>query len=165
MSSKELLIRYLHQALFSPSKLTLIKAINNNQFASWSGLTAAAVNKYLPDSIPATDKGHMKRQKKGIRLTTDKMTIEMGESKTQQCINPPIVKEQTNQLFGFHAMLDKKDGHIYVDYTGTFLIRSIDGMTTIFILYNWTTSAILATPVKDVKVGPQLRHSKATLSI
>ena len=80
----------------------------------------------------------MKRQKKGItsRLTTEKMKIEMGESETQQCINPPIVKEQTNQLYGFHAMLDRKDGTIYVDYTGTFPIRSINGMTTIFILYD-----------------------------
>ena len=61
MSSKEWLIKYLHQALFSPAKATLIKAIENNQFASWPGLTADAVKKYLPDSSPATDKEHMKQ--------------------------------------------------------------------------------------------------------
>ena len=88
MSTKESLIKYLHQALFSPAKATLIKAIKNNQFASWPGLTADAVKKYLPDSSLATDKGHMKRQKKGIRSTTVKMMIETNE--TQQCINPPM---------------------------------------------------------------------------
>ena len=145
------MIRHLHQALFSPSKATLIKAINNNQLASWPGLTIAAVNKYLPDFSPATDKEHMKRQKKGIRLTTEKLAIKVRESETEQCINPPMVNKQTNQLFGFHATLDKKDGHIYVNDTGTFPIRSIDGMTAIFILYDWTSNIILATPVKDVK--------------
>ena len=91
MSSNESLIQYLHQALFSPSKATLIKAINNNQLASWPGLTTAAVNKYLPDSSPATNKGHMKRQKKSIRSTTEKLAIKVRESETQQCINPPMV--------------------------------------------------------------------------
>jgi hypothetical protein len=66
MTSKESLIKYLHQCLFSPPKRTLIKAIQNNQFTTWPGLTANAVQQYLPDSSPATDKGHMKRQKQGI---------------------------------------------------------------------------------------------------
>ena len=97
------------------------------------------------------------------RLTAEKMTTEMRESETQQCINPSIVKEQTNQLFGFYAMLDKKDRHIYVNYTGTFLIRSIDGITAIFILYDWTTNAILATPVKDVKEGSTIEAFRSNI--
>jgi hypothetical protein len=56
MTSKESLIKYLHQCLFSPPKRTLIKAIQNNQFTTWPGLTAKAVQQYLPDSLPATDK-------------------------------------------------------------------------------------------------------------
>ena len=70
MTSKEALIRYLHQCLFSPTKKTLVKAIENNQLTTWPGLTAEAVRKHLPDSAPAADKGHMKRQHKGIRYTT-----------------------------------------------------------------------------------------------
>ena len=64
MTYKASLTQYLHQAAFSPPKATLLKALHNNQFATWPGLTAKAVQKYLPDSSPATDKGHMKRQKK-----------------------------------------------------------------------------------------------------
>ena len=70
MTSKESLIRYLHQCLFSPTKKTLVKAIENNQLTAWPGLTADAVRKHIPESAPATDKGHMKRQCKGIRSTT-----------------------------------------------------------------------------------------------
>ena len=60
-------------------------------------------------------------------------------------------------------MLDKKDGPIYLNYTGTFPILSIDGMTAIFILYNWTTNAILATPVKDVKEGSTIEAFKSNI--
>ena len=60
MTSKASLIQYLHQAAFSPPKATLLKALHNNQFVMWPGLTVKAVQKYLPESSPATDKGHMK---------------------------------------------------------------------------------------------------------
>ena len=70
MTSKEALIRYLHQFLFIPTKKALVKAIENIKFTTWPGLTAEAVCKHLPYSEPATDKGHMKRQRKGILSTT-----------------------------------------------------------------------------------------------
>ena len=69
MTSKEEVIKFLHQCLFCPTKSTLLKAIKNNQLTTWPGLTAEAVEKYLPESCPATDKGHTKRQQKGIRST------------------------------------------------------------------------------------------------
>ena len=59
---KVALIKYLHQAAFIAPKWTLIKAIDNKQFSS-------AVQKYLTDSAPVTDKGYMKQQKQGIRRT------------------------------------------------------------------------------------------------
>ena len=73
ITSKVDLIRYLHQSLFCPTKRTLIKAILNNQLATRPGLTATAVEKYLSDSSPATDKCHMKRQQKSIITTQDKL--------------------------------------------------------------------------------------------
>ena len=66
MTSKASLNQYLHQATFSPPKATFLKALQNNQFVTWPGLTVKAVQKYLPESSPATDKGHMKRQKKAL---------------------------------------------------------------------------------------------------
>ena len=70
MTSKQALIKYLHQCLFSPPKSTLVHAIEQNYFPTWPGFTAAAVKRYLPETSPATDKGHMRRQRKGLRSTT-----------------------------------------------------------------------------------------------
>ncbi len=44
------LIRYLHAAAGFPTKPTWPKAIKNNQFASWPGLTVKAATKYFPES-------------------------------------------------------------------------------------------------------------------
>ena len=73
MISIAALIKYLHQAAFSPPKQKFLKAINNKQFSIWPGLIARAFQKYLPYLVPATDKGYMKRQKQGIRSTKDKI--------------------------------------------------------------------------------------------
>ena len=47
------------------------------------------------------------------------------------------------------GMINKKDGTIYADLTGKFPITSINGMQALFIMYDWTTNAILAIPIKD----------------
>jgi hypothetical protein len=67
LTSKESHVKILHQCLFSPPKQTLLKALENNQLATWPRFMAAAVCKYLPESLSTTDKGHMKRQHQGIR--------------------------------------------------------------------------------------------------
>ena len=67
---------------------------------------------------------------------------------TAQDMNPPIEKEMTNQIFVYHAVLDPKALKIYVNYTGNSPIRSMEGNIAIFILYDWSSNAILATPVK-----------------
>ena len=51
-------------------------------------------------------------------------------------MNPPLEEEKMNQLFAGLAHLDKKDGIMYTDLTGNFPVRSIDGFTTFFILYD-----------------------------
>ena len=50
--------------------------------ATWPGLTTEAVQKYLPDSCPATNKGHMKRQRKDIRSTKDKINDALEQIET-----------------------------------------------------------------------------------
>ena len=49
------------------------------------------------------------------------------------------------------GMINKKDGTIYADLTGNFPITSMNGMQAVFIIYDWTTNAILATPIKYAK--------------
>ena len=98
MTLKSSLVQYLHQAVFSSPKATLLKAVHNNPFMMWPGLTVKAVKKYLPDSSPATDKGHMKRQKQGIRSTKEKIMTALNTIETARDINPPMEKE-TQTIF------------------------------------------------------------------
>ena len=117
----------------------------------WPGLTATVVEKYLPDSLPATDKFYMKWQRKGIRTTQDKLKEKLEMIETERDINPHEEREKINQIFSHIATVDKKDGTIYIENTANFLIRRIDGYIAILILYNWTTNAILATTIQGYK--------------
>ena len=38
-----------------------------------------------------------------------------------------------------------------MDLTGKFPLQSVNGYIAIFILYDWTSNAILANPIKDAK--------------
>jgi len=51
-----------------PTKLTWIKAIKNQQYASWPGLTADVVARHYPDS-EETLKGHGRKSPRGQRST------------------------------------------------------------------------------------------------
>ena len=82
-----------------PSQIDTHQGNKNNQLATWPGLTVEAVQKYLPDSCPATDKGHMKRQQKGIISTKDKINNALEQIETARCINPPEERERMNQIF------------------------------------------------------------------
>ena len=155
-TTKADLIKYLHQAAFSPVKQTFLKAIKNGQFATWPGLTEEAVKKYLPESSPATDKGHMKRQQKNIRSTKKeengkRAAAELNSKETVEDMHPKLEHDAFNQLFAYTIQMDAKDGTTYMDCTGKFPIRSVDGMVTIFILYDWSSNAILAEPIPNTK--------------
>ena len=61
-------ITYLHAAAGFPVKETWLNAIKAGNLISWSSLTTTAVQKHFPDSNE-TQKGHMKKQCKGVRST------------------------------------------------------------------------------------------------
>ena len=154
LTSRESVVKFLHQCLFSPPKKTLLKALANNQFPTWP-FNKAAVEKYLPDRSPATDKGSMKRQRQGLRSTKrtpkELMAATLEEIETLRDYHPPMEEGvKDNHLFTYLGRVDK-DGTIFVDTTGNFPLRSIDGMTTVLIVYDWTSNAILATPIENTK--------------
>jgi len=62
------LVRYYHSAAGFPTKPTWIKAIKNNQYASWPGLTADVFTRHYPDS-KETPKGHGRKAPSGQRST------------------------------------------------------------------------------------------------
>ena len=108
ITSKRYLIQYLHQCLFFPPQNTLLKAISNNQFPNLPGLTYAEVRKNIPNTVPATEKVHMKRQRQGIVSTKEKVNTNLDQIEYEQDTSPPIVKEKQNQLFFINKSLTKK---------------------------------------------------------
>ena len=63
------LVQYLHAACFSPVRSTFIKAIKNNHFSTWPGLTAELVLKNLPKVI-ATTQGHLHQERQRLQSTS-----------------------------------------------------------------------------------------------
>jgi hypothetical protein len=66
--TKTQLIDFLHRSCFSPPISTWTKAIDNNFFTTWPGLTSEAVRKFLPKSL-ATAKSHLKKSPKNLCST------------------------------------------------------------------------------------------------
>ena len=66
-------------------------------------------------------------------------------------MNPPEERERMKQIFMTLGYVDKKEGKIYADLTGKLPITSIHGITAMFVMYDWTTNAILETPLKEAK--------------
>ena len=66
--TKEDLVTFFHGAMGSVVPSTWIKAIKNNQFSSWPGLTADLVKKHLPPSI-ATAEGHLRQEYQNLQST------------------------------------------------------------------------------------------------
>ena len=66
--SKQNLAIYYNLTLFSPPVSTWVKAIKNNYFSTWSGLTADLVLRYLPKS-EFNSYGHLRQLYKGTWST------------------------------------------------------------------------------------------------
>jgi hypothetical protein len=62
-------IHYLHKALFSPTKATMLQAVKDEHLITWPGLTEDAINKHLK-LTPATAMGHMNQRLQNIRSTS-----------------------------------------------------------------------------------------------
>ena len=142
--------------------------------AIWPVLTAAAVQKHLPESAPYTDKSHMKLHRKGLRSTTTipdikshktKVNSALERIKIEQDIKPPQAVETQNKIFCYNRLTNRKYGTIYVDFTGKLPIGSMDGMVAIFIVYDWNMNASIATPVKNMKEETIVECFKKKMSI
>ena len=79
------------------------------------------------------------------------MKENLGVIKMERDIYPPVEREKMNHIFTYIATVDNKYGTIYVDNTGNFPIRSIEGYIAIFIMYDWKANGILAAPIKYTK--------------
>eukprot|EP00804_Cyclotella_cryptica_P004371 CCRYP_006794-RA/>CCRYP_006794-RA protein AED:0.43 eAED:0.30 QI:0/0/0/1/1/1/2/0/589 len=156
-TSKAKLIQFLHQCTFSPPPSTWIKAINNNQFATWPGLTADAVRRYLPDST-ATAKGHMKKTPAGVRSTRitptptnhrPPSTNPSSPPQNHDDLFPPHEANTINHILCWAALADQIDGTTYTNLTGSFPTMSLENNQYIFVAYDYTTNAIIVRAITN----------------
>jgi hypothetical protein len=148
-SNKVDLMKFLHQSCFSPVPSTWIRAVDNNQFTTWPGLSAKNIRKYLPPS-PASLKGHMDRTRKNARSTKIAPTFE-PRLEEQQNIDDLFPKQETRShgIFVEVITADATTGKVYTDLTGRFPVMSLRGMQYIFVLYDYDSNAILVEPMKS----------------
>eukprot|EP00804_Cyclotella_cryptica_P019007 CCRYP_006480-RA/>CCRYP_006480-RA protein AED:0.25 eAED:0.14 QI:0/0/0/1/1/1/2/0/936 len=151
-------IQYPHQACFSPTLSSWCKAIDNDQFMSFPGLTTWAARKYLPPST-ATPKGHMARNSKNLRSTT-KPTQKRAKqprlidlvgnmSHIDQDLHPSEEPDAPCDLFIGATIGDTFFNTLYTDLTGQFPAKSFKGNKYVFIAYAYGPNAILARPIPN----------------
>jgi hypothetical protein len=64
------LVNYLHKAMFSPTKSSLLQAVKNGHLITWTGIIEQAVNNHLKLTPATTTTGHMNQRRQNIRSTS-----------------------------------------------------------------------------------------------
>jgi hypothetical protein len=165
-------LKFMHQSLCNLPITSLIKAINAGFLRSARHLNAKSVQKYCMPS-PATSKGHMKQQCKGLQSMTLKPTHpflprppcapkihqpvmpgpipddnhEDNSNKPRPAFIDDINNESISNVFCFGAFANKNTGVVYNDCTGNSPFMSLDGNICFFVMYHYKTNAIFAMPI------------------
>ena len=132
----EALVKYFHAAAGFPVKDTWLRAIKNNNYGSWPGLTYENARKYCP-SKDETLKGHLVQTLQGIRSTKPKVQ--------QQARPEPVLN--TNYL---HLTVEPMS-KLYTDDTCRFPTIDQSGTRYIMIAFHTPTNSILVAPFKSRK--------------
>ena len=115
-STKEV-VRFLHASLGHPTQATLLTAAQHGNLVTFPGMTPQNISRHFPES-DATQKGHMKQTKQGVRST------KIVDEDAMLGFNPqPGVKHKDVYLMVFDAT--KKS--MFSDQTGKFPITSARG--------------------------------------
>ncbi len=145
------LIQYLHAAARFPTKLMLIKAIKNKQFASWPGLTTKAVAKHYPES-KETLKGHRCKIRSGLRSTKNPPnqvhTIEPEKDDVDMHL-AELNKQHHTIYFKIYDAEEEAMQTIYSNQTGRFSKKSSKRNQYIMVLCDIDSNAILVTAMKN----------------
>ena len=88
-SSRSELALFYHQVLSSPPKSTLLRAIKNKQLKLFPGLTYDLIKNHLPESCPATEKGHMVQRRAEAQSRRNNRQEIIDTRKEVDDMNPP----------------------------------------------------------------------------
>ena len=109
-------IKYHRASAGYPVKESWIKAINAGNYTTWPGLTSAAVRKHFPES-DKTQKGHMKRQRQGVRSTKALQTI--PEDSAVEDNNSPT-SPRPKKMKDIYIKIHSASNTMYTDQPGRF---------------------------------------------
>ncbi len=142
-------VKYLHAAAGFPVKETWLNAVQGGNYVTWPGLKAAAVRKHCPDS-DETQKGHMKKQRQGVRLTKRK-----DESTTQAETNhtDPRPKKMRDVSIKIHNAVET----MHSDQTGRFPATSSRGNQYVMVLVEVDGNYINTKPLKNKSEGAMIK--------
>ena len=141
--AKSNLAQYLHATCLSPPISTFIKAINNNNFVTWPGLTSKLMSKHLPKSTHTT-LGHFKSEKQGLQSTKHIEQPVNTEDYFPPSPNPNVKSKEV-----CYATYEANEIAGYTDLTGRFPKTSSSGNQYILVGYNYDGNYIHADPIKN----------------
>jgi hypothetical protein len=113
------LVKYLHKAMFSPTKSALLQAVKNGHIITWPGLTEQAINKHLK-MTPATAMGHMNQRRQNMRSTSKVSTTSDIED---EAVAPAGLGSKTHLVYAVVIY----QGQLYTDLTGRLPVTSSKG--------------------------------------
>ena len=143
-------IKYLHAAAGFPVKETWLTAIEAGNYITWPGLTPAAVRKHFPDS-DEMQKGHMKKQRQGVRSTRIK-----EEPKENEAHN--ITTSPSKKLRDVYIKIHNAGETKHSDQTGRFPATSSRGNQYIMVLVEVDGNYIDAEPFKNKSEGSMIQR-------
>ena len=141
--SKIDLAQYLHATCLSPPIPTFTRAIQNNHFITWPGLTVKLINQHLPKSI-YTHLGRLKTEKQGLQSIKE---IDKSHDSEDYFPSSPQPNNKSKEVC--YAVYKSNDITGYMDLTGRFPKTSSSGNHYILVGYNYDGNYIHAEPIKN----------------
>jgi hypothetical protein len=136
-------VKYLHAAAGFQTKETWLKDINAGNFTAWPTINASIVRHHFPES-DETAKGHMKKQRQGVRSTRV-----LEDPKT----NLPAIPKARDIYIKVHNATET----MHTDQTGRFPAISSKGNQYIMILVEVDGNFIDAEPMKNKSEGSMIK--------
>ena len=131
--------------LFCPTKSVWVAAIKKKYFATWSGLTVDAVNKYL-DKCLASSKGHLKQK------------FQHSRSTKPTPLSPILVDAPRTRTNIDMTKIIKVTGQLSMDQTGRLPFPSSLGTKYFMVCYEYDANPIISISFKSTE-GPELLHA------
>ena len=150
-------ILYHHASAGFPVKETFLDAVRAGNYATWPGLTVAALHKYFPDS-DETQKGHMKGQRQGVRSTKQKNLVE-SEITANIKVEPGMTvtllpAKRSNDIF---VRVEDLAESIHSDQTGAFPYTSQRGNRYLMVAIHLDANYIFCETMKNRTEGEMIK--------